>query len=312
MKQIAHITILMSCICLISCKSPQHVTKSRERISTEDFRSLDANILKDSKVVRLSEVVYVRMESFFSLPWDFYSSANHYNDSYHGGGGWKTMVRDKIRIFTDNINDESSCFITYYYPQEMRWDLMTECKMWLYSLDNTNQVHQREIKKNEIIQERMNDSICRVRLNIQENVVGKVLVREYTLIRPYYAYSRKTALLNSHYDLSAYPVLAPIETWIFQKEIPLLYGSYQIFLPDEEDIFSPPIPMTYKVLKLGNGKMDINEEKSEDADNSTQLGHSYKATKVTVTVSDIMPLPKGSDVQPFGVKIISMQGKRIQ
>lgn len=104
----------------------------------------------------------------------------------------------------------------------------------------------------------------------------------------------------------------------FQQTIPLLNGKYEIFLPDRDEILE--IPLEHQVVKLGNGKLTIEEKKLEVAythywthtsfnesyGQTKAESETYKATKISIIVSNVMPLPPGSDAQPLGVKIITI------
>ena len=299
MKQIFIYSILfIFCLYLGSCKSSQRISKKNNPVSIEDFRPLNQNIVANSKAVNLSEIVDAHVEAWLSSPWEVNSS--------FGSEGWTITVEDKIRLLTDNINNESFCWIDYFNPLGVRWNLMTKCDMYLYDLAESGKVKSRKIKQNEIVKERLNDSVCRIRLNIHESVSGKILVRKYTIIRPYYS------MKSTPVDCS---IFEKIEPWTFQRDIPLLVGKYEIYLLEQDG--------NYKVVKLGNGEMDIkyknesvrlmnfwtreqrNEKTMTWATTHSPLPSSkYKAIKVTATVSNVPPLPKDSGEQPLGIEIL--------
>ena len=299
MKQIFMYSILFAfCLHLGSCKSTQRMSKNDNSVSVGDFRPLNQNITANSKAVNLNEIVDVNVESWISSPWEV--------NSPYGSTGWIITVEDKIRLLADNINDEPFCKIDYFNPLGMRWDLMTKCDMYLYSLSKDGRVESRKIKQNEIVKERLNDSICRRRLNILEDVSGKILVLKYTIVRPYYT------MKSVPVDCSIFEKIVP---WIFQKDIPLVHGKYEIHLLKKDG--------NYRVIKLGNGEMDIkyknesvrlmsfgtSEQRNENTMTWTtihSLGPSgkYEVIKVTATVSNVLPLPKDSDEQPLGIEII--------
>jgi len=315
MKQVlSYSLLLVSCFYLSSCKSSsQHTLKDRGMISVEDFRPLNPNISKGSKAVVLSENVDLRREPLRTVPWYINGTFGFkQRSSYYG---WATIIEDKIKLLTDNINNEYFAFIDYFCPHT-RLDLMTKCEMYLYSIDEIGKVSKRVIKKNEIIKKRLNDSICRVQLNIKENLLGKILVRKYALIRPYYN--------TKQVGISEKPTLAKIAPLTFQKNIPLLHGEYEIFLPDIEDVLE--VPLEYQIIKSGNGNLTIKNEKldvtytsywtSPDFKNNQPSSTSavrgmYKATNISITVSNVMPLPPGSNEQPLGVEFITIQGEGI-
>ena len=315
MKQLlSYSLLLVSCFYLSSCKSSsQHVSKNRDMISIEDFRPLDQNISKGSKAVVLSEKVDLRRESLYMAPWHINGTPIFkQRSSYYG---WSISIEDKIRLLTDSINNEPFAFIDYFCPHS-RWDLMTKCEMWLYDINDVGKVSKREIKKKEITRKRLNDSICRVQLNIKESFTEKILVRKYTLIKPYYN--------TKQVGISEKPTLAKITPLTFQKDIPLLHGEYEIFLPDIEDVLE--VPLEYKIVKLGNGDLTVKNEKLDvtytcywtftdfknNQPSSTSVGRgTYKATNISINVSNVMPLPLGSNEQPLGVEFITIQGEGI-
>lgn len=316
MKQLLFYSlILFFYLCLSSCKSSQHISKEHDGVFIEDFHPLAQKLTGDMKAVMLSENVDLRRESLRTLPWyingttGFKYSSSHY--------GWATTIVDKIILLTDNINNESFAFIDYFCPHT-RMDLMTKCEMWLYSINKEDgMISKRKVEKKEIKRERLNDSICRVRLNIKESLSGKILVRNYSLIRPYYN--------TKQVGTSDEPTLAKIEPLTFQKDIPLLCGKYEIFLPDIDDVLK--IPLKFQIIKSGNGELNINDEqqdvkftyyftsldhKNDSRFYSTSTGSDvYKATKITITVSDVMPLSQDNDIQPLGVEFVTIQGEGI-
>ena len=315
MKQLlSYFLLFLFCFYLSSCKSSsQHASKDHDVVSIEDFRPLDQNISKGSKAVILSENVDFRREPLRTVPW--YINGTTVFKYYSSAYGWTTTTEDKIKLLIDNINNEPFSFIDYFCPHT-RWDLMTKCEMWLYSINEASMICKRKIKKKEIKRERLNDSICRVQLNIQENLSGKILVRRYTFMNPYYN--------TKQVGISEDPTLTKISPLTFQKDIPLLHGKYEIFLPDEDKILE--IPLEYQIIKSGNGDFTIKNEKldvtytfystSPDFKNnqpsSTRaVKGTYKATKIAITVSNIMPLPKESNMQPLGVGFVTIQGEGI-
>ena len=106
MKQVlSYSLLLVSCFYLSSCKSSsQHVSKNRDVVSIEDFRLLDQSISKGSKAVILSKNVDLRRESLRTVPWYINGTpAFKYDSSLYG---WATTTEDKIKLLTDNINNE--------------------------------------------------------------------------------------------------------------------------------------------------------------------------------------------------------------
>ena len=315
MKQLlSYSLLLVASFYLSSCKSSsQYTLKDRDMVSIEDFHPLDQNISKGSKAVILNENVDLRREALRTVPW--YINGTTVFKYYSSVYGWAITIEDKIKLLTDNINNEPFAFIDYFCPHS-RLDLMTKCEMWLYSTDNTGKVSKRKIKRKEITRKRLNDSICRVQLNVQESLLGKILTRKYVLIKPYYN--------TKQVGISEKPTLAKIAPLTFQKDIPLLHGKYEIFLPDIEDVLE--IPLEYQIIKSGNGDLTIKNEKldvtylsywtSPDFKNNQPSSTSvvrgtYKATKIAITVSNIMPLPKESNMQPLGVEFVTIQGEGI-
>ena len=155
-----------------------------------------------------------------------------------------------------------------------------------------------------------------MQLNIKESFTEKILVRKYTLIKPYYN--------TKQVGVSEKPTLAKIAPLTFQKDIPLLHGEYEIFLPDIEDVLE--VPLEYKIVKLGNGDLTVKNEKldvtytcywtstdfknNQPSSTSVERG-TYKATNISINVSNVMPLPSGSNEQPLGVEFITIQGEGI-
>lgn len=315
MKQLlSYSLLLVSCFYLSSCKSSsQHTLKDRDMVSIEDFRPLDQSISKGSKAVILNENVDLRREALRTVPW--YINGTTVFKYYSSVYGWTITIEDKIKLLTDSINNEPFAFIDYFCPHS-RLDLMTKCEMWLYSTDNTGKVSKRKIKRKEITRKRLNDSICRVQLNVQESLWGKILTRKYVLIKPYYN--------TKQVGISEKPILAKIAPLTFQKDIPLLHGKYEIFLPDIEDVLE--IPLEYQIVKSGNGDLTIKNKKldvtytfywtsvdfknNQPSSTSAERG-TYKATNISITVSNVMPLPPGSNEQPLGIEFITIQGEGI-
>lgn len=309
-KLYLYLISFMLCHFLGSCKSAQHAGKDDNIVvSKEDFKQLNDSLSKRFKAVILSEAVDVRINSLpGGLPWTID------DEPYADDRAWETTVEDKIQLLDNQINDEPFTIIDYFYPRRVRWNLMKQCNMWLYSLDKNGEIKKRKIKKNEITYERLNDSIGRMRFDIHENVAGKILVRKYTLINPYYT------MIRPNPDLQEFAKITP---WIFQKEIPLLYGKYEIGLPVDD--YDYPF-IKHEAIKLGDGEINIKIDsgiskircvvylirREESGHNNhmrtvrEQVYGTYDAEVITATVSNVMPLPRGSDAQLLGVEIIHL------
>ena len=295
MKQFFIYSVLfVSCLYLGSCKSSQRISKKDNSVSVEDFRPLNQNIVVNSKAVKLSEVVDAHVEPGTLSPW----THNLRSFAWMNCLKWKTEVEDKILFYANNVNGESFCDVLYFNPLGMRWDLMTLHSIWLYTLEKNGRISKRRLKKNEIIRERVNDSICKMRLNIHENVDGKILVRKYSLVSPYYTI-QATSL--PYFIEVVEPELYKMEPWIFQKDIPLLYGKYEIRLPEDRGANDHFIKS--EVVKLGNGKMNV-QSKRVSLSLPNPVGITHNGVEVTATVSNVPPLPKGSGEQPLGIEIL--------
>lgn len=285
---------------LNGCKSSEkiHSPHTPLIVSKHDFISLDTAKYGNAKAVLLSESLDFRIESVSRPVWRKY-------DEY-SSDVWATTVEDKILFLSENSANDTFSRIDYPYPPDVRWDLMTKCEMWLYSMDDKGHVKNRKLKTSEIIRKRKNDSIGSVILNIKEPIKGKILLRKYTTFYPYYT--------QYHYKDNS---LSKIKPFIFQREIPLLSGNYNFILPEL-------VSKYYETKQLGEGHLDIQQTNSVEShyryittpSNSNLKGGrhiqmstknyltEYKAKKVTITASNIMPLSDESNAQPLGVEIV--------
>ena len=304
MKTIIQITLIVVATLMISCKSTQHVPLSKVEVSKEDFIKVDASDYTDAKAVIISQNVDVRIQSITSAPWKYKGKSN--------SQVWTTTVEDKILVGVDNINNEQFTTIEYYYPKNMRWDLMTNCEMWIYSLADDKSIKTRKLNKDEMIRERVNDTISCLKLNIREDMTGKILFRRYALISPYY--------VSTYYE-AVTPIsgFAKLQPWYFQRKIPLKAGRYQILLPlDSRD------PKIYtELVQLGEGVIDVKSSFVKETMivemSQVEFGPTvgmreirtyryklvpieYNAQKIVATVSDVEALPENKD--PLGVEIV--------
>lgn len=300
--KITYITVsLFLFIGIYSCKSVSSLPQVFHSISVEDFGYLNNSKYAGTKAIVLSEKVDVRIQSMTSAPWRFYRFYNSISNPV----GWVTTVEQKILVEAENINNESFSTFEYYNPRNMRWDLMTKCEIWICNLDKDNIIKTRKVNNNEMIRERVNDSISLLRLNIKENMAGKILLRQYTLISPYYQ------------DISPESGFAEIKPWIFQRDIPLLSGKFEILLPRR--LFDLKVNMD--VVQLGEGEINIQssfvkatmpyfQENHERINGRAQSYNrqrtmEYDAEKIVASVADVDALSKKENQQPLGIKFVN-------
>ena len=278
-----------------------HSSKKVDRVSIEEFDYLKNDKYAATKAIVLSEKVDVRIQSMTSAPWRFYRFYNSNSNPV----GWITTVEQKFLVEAENINNESFSTFEYYNPRNMRWDLMTKCEIWICSLSGDKVVKIRKINNKEMIRERMNDSISLLRLSIKENMKDKILLRRYTLISPYYK------------DVSPESGFAEIKPWIFQRDIPLLSGKFEILLPQR--LFDMKVGMD--VVQLGEGEISIQssfvkatmsyyQENHERTSNDRLRSYNrlitteYDAEKIVVSVEDVDALSESENQQPLGIKLM--------
>lgn len=288
-------------VSLCGCRQTLHSSKKVDRVSIEEFDYLKNDKYAATKAIVLSEKVDVRIQSMTSAPWRFYRFYNSNSNPV----GWTTTVEQKFLVEAENINNESFSTFEYYNPRNMRWDLMTKCEMWICSLDKDNTIKTRKVNNNEMIRERVNDSISLLRLNIKENMAGKILLRQYTLISPYYQ------------DISPESGFAEIKPWIFQRDIPLLSGKFEILLPRR--LFD--LKVNTDLVQLGEGEINIQssfvkatmqyyQENHEQKNGRTQsynrqITTEYDAEKIVASVVDVDALSKKENQQPLGIKFVN-------
>lgn len=300
MKSFTNIILLLLLLVFFGgCKSTSYASKKDNKVSIEDFSYLKDEKYLDNKGIVISEDVDVRIQSMTSTPWEY--KVRSISDV------WTTTVEEKILIGVDNINNEQFATIEYYYPKNMRWDLMTNCEMWIYSLNDGNAVKTRKLKRDEMIIERVSDSINSIKLNIDEDMTGKILFRRYSLISPYYE------------EIIPTSSFAKLQSWYFQRDIPLKTGRYQILLP----LKSIDPKVNTDLVQLGEGDIDIKSSFVKETQmvhtSQIELGknvslrahyqYSYKqvptqysAQKIVATVSDVEALQKNQE--PLGVEIV--------
>lgn len=288
----------------IGCVTKKQSQKFIE-VSKEDFNLANVDSLQKWDAIILEKNIYAHIKGLSSHPWK--------NFDERSTDVWASTIDEKILILSDNFKNNSSAIIEYNYPSDARYDLMTECEMWFYSLDASGDIIKKKIEENELIRKRTNDSIGNVHLNINYGTSNKILVRKYTVLSRYYK-NRK---------LGEDSQLAQIGAYIFQRDIPLLLGRYTILLPH---IYSdsPPYDIQYNVVQLGQGDININKENTVESyqvfapsskltggrvlqRSTSQSIDSYKAEKVIATVSNVIPLTESSDEEALGIKIISKE-----
>lgn len=305
-RKLTLIPLLIGLIFVMGCASKK---KSREvfKVSTEDFSLANIDSLQKWDAIILEENIYTHIKGLPSHPWE--------NFLENSTDVWATTIEEKTLILSDNFKNNSSAIIEYHYSSDARYDLMTECEMWIYSLDATGNIIKKKLDENELVRKRTNDSTGNVHLNINYDTSNKILVRKYTILSRYYRNKK----------LGEDSQLAQIEPYIFQREIPLLFGTYTILLPH---IYtdSPPYDVDYNVVQLGQGDLNINKKNTVESyrvfassrkltggralqRSTSQSVDSYKAEKVTATVANVMPLAKESNAEPLGIKVIQKGSK---
>ena len=297
--------LLILLFSLNSCKSSEkvHLSEPSFIVSEDDFKYLDNTKYENVKAIILNESLDFRIEGIPRTIWKKYEE--------QPSDIWVTTIEDKILFLSDNSTNDAFTRIDYPYPKDVRWDLMRKCEMWLYSRDDRDNIQNRKLRKSEFVNVRLNDSIGSVQLRIKEPIKGKILVRKYSVIYPYYKqYQNKDNWFTK------------IIPFIIQREIPLLFGSYHFILPELASNH-------YEMKQFGEGELDIQQTNSVELhlsyttfpDNSSLKGgrhtqmstksyvKEYKAEKIIVNVSDIPALPERNNAQPLGIEITRVKDK---
>lgn len=284
---------------LNSCKSSEKIqsTNGSPAVSRQDFIAWDSSQYGDAKAVLLNESLDFRKKGVPRPVWKKYVD----DDS----SVWGTTVENKMLFLSEMSPNDTFSRIEYPYPRDVRWDLMTKCDMWLYSLDEQGNIRERKLRKNEMIRERLNDSTGSVRLNIQEPLKGKILLRKYTMLYPYYTQDG---------DHNRKLILTKIKPFIIQRDIPLLSGTYHLLLP-------VLVSSEYDLKQFGEGELNIQHTLSEESYGAytttphdlgggkgvhrytSVVGSKYMAENITITVSNVMPLAEGSQAKPLSIEI---------
>lgn len=308
MKAIIKTTLIVAATLMISCKSTQQVPFSKVEVTQEDFIKVDTSDYPDAEAVMISEELYIKTEGVVRPIWKTYT--NQFSTV------WQTTAVDKVLFLSDNADETSNLY--YYYPQATAQDLLINCDMWLYNLDDRGRVVNRQLNKEEIDISRLDDSTGIVQIKVDEPLKGKILLRKYTLFSPYYPKEEVSStfvkyLNNPDDDF----LLRPI---IFQKQIPLLYGKYQISLRDWW-------LKRYGIKQLGAGDIDVLYSKTKEVTNSffakspnwppykgTSIHYKvidesrvdYNADMITIYVSNLNALSPNSDEEPVGIEFVNI------
>ena len=304
MKTIIQITLIFAATLMLSCKSYQNVQLNNIDVTKEDFIKVDASDYPDAKAVMISEELDFRREG---VPLSVWQSTKNESSEV-----WQTNIVDKVLFLSDDVDDSSSLY--YYYPRLTSQNLLTKCDMWLYSVDDVGKMTNRQLDKDEIDIRRVDDSTGIVQIKVNEPLKGKILFRKYTILSPYYPQ------LEARRDYPSYKfgynlILRPI---IFQKQIPLLFGRYQL-------TFQNWILERKAVKQLGEGALDVSYFKAKEFMLSyssggsfhhrrygTPSGFAYDADKVEITVSNLKALSPNSDEEPAGIEFVDILHELIE
>ena len=256
MKTIIQTTLIVAATLMISCKSTKQVPFSKVEVTKEDFIKVGASDYPDAKAVMISEEVDFRREGVRQSIWQ----GENYKDLFV----WQTTVIDKVLFLSDNADTDIE--IDYYYPEDFRYNPLVKCDMWLYGLNGKGSLTSRKLQKSEFITNRVNDTTSSLKLNIDETLKGKILMRKYTLYSPYYTQSEAQTPLDlnliqsegqiplEQFDTYIRKEMVNIQSYILQRNIPIVSLTHQLLLPID-------IINRYKLAEHGKG--DIRIEHSE-------------------------------------------------
>ena len=301
--------LLLIMVSANSCKSASRLTHSEKTLHNILALDLLANKESiDSKAIIVNEEVSSSLDISAVSPWkvsiEDFTGPRSVRISKGPYEYWKTIVRSTIKLFVDDINNESFAEITYWEPKGSYSTLIKDIKCWVSEMREEGLVTKQVLTKNEIHNNLLNDSTRKVTFKIDGNLNGKILDYEYTLLSPY----------KSFIPTNLFPDVAQIPIHSFQRDIPIMRAQYQIELPSYES----GINLKNEIEQIGEGVLDIKKSKGKRSlaysykpgtDTMNKTGRvSYSYITYTITAEDIPAFRQSNNKsgKPLGVQVIRL------
>ena len=323
-RTIQFISLLLIILATGGCAQKKNLF-SKPKVTRQDFYYATIDSLQKWDALILNENTSMQVQTLEDL-WLSASSENR---------DWVIKKEKKILILSDDSNNKEIGMIDYFNSDYSTINTLGTMNMLLYTFDENGKIKHRKVAEHEIIQTRLNDSINRIRLSFEENVAGKILVQQYENLIP--------AIEAKFQQMGANLPLLNVPSYIFQDTVPIISGKCEVLVPKYR-VYDSDFELINEFIQLGNGEMKIEDEKtkgfyylyynasrgnpdfnkkyprereelqagwwkdtrltSSEKELKQKMKVKYDALKVTATVSNVMPLPKGSVEQPLGIQIL--------
>lgn len=274
-----------------------------ETIETVKLLELYADsIYKDNEAVVLAESIKQEMRITEMSPFKHKSNIVYTFPSHLPTRYWQTEVRCRIKLYASSIDHKSFSEIIYTSPSDSRTNLMRDFKGWIYSTNSLGVVSRRSLNKDETLNEQLNDSLRIVKFQIKEDLQGKVLEYQYTVLMPYdisFAPNKTVSATGS-----SFPETAQLPIRTFQRDIPVIQAKYEVSLPS----FKNRVPkLINEVKQIGKGEMEIQKTTGSSSASTAWKGDRFTLDftydKYVVSAKNIPPYLDKS-APPLGVQII--------
>lgn len=137
---------------------------------------------------------------------DGYTSYDLLNNSFI----INTSIKKKIKILKESGVNEGTFNIDYYYKSSDQKEAITNLEAIAYNLENGKTVKSK-LEKKYIFEEELSKNYRRIKFSVPNVKVGTVIELKYT---------KSSNMVYS------------IDTWYFQTDIPVMYASYEVSMPE--------------------------------------------------------------------------------
>lgn len=263
------------------------------KVKASDFVLKRPDLAEGAKAVLLEETAETYLTAVPILPWD--TIQIYPGNMNRDVRCWATYFESKTLILTDEDNNTSATIIEYPNVKYNKFTPMRHLNLWIYELDQKGKVKKRAVKKEEIVHQRVNDSIVRIKIETDENLKGKIIVKKYDYLHTRYEVEPETKIIDTH---------------IFQRDIPVMYASYYIDVPIWKSTLwhrkyksDPPTPQSryfFNLFQEGRGYLQIKKEEG------LSRFDGYRTYRIHVVSQHVLPKEEGDNTEPLGIKVITM------
>lgn len=263
------------------------------KVKASDFVLKRPDLAEGAKAVLLEETAETYLTAVPILPWD--TIQIYPQNMIREIRCWSTYFESKFLVLTDEGKNTSATIIEYPNVKYNKFNPMRHLSLWIYELDPKGKVKKRVVRKEEIVRERVNDSIMRIRIETDESLRGKIIVKKYDYLHKKYDVEPETKIIDTH---------------TFQRDIPVMYASYYIDLPiwtselwHRKYRSDPPTPQSryfFNLFQEGIGYLQIKREEG------LSRFDGYRTHRIQIISQNLLPKEESDKSSSLSIKVVTM------